>query len=332
MGAFMGIYRVSIPEVPNPTDAVYHLGYGLSSTVYIPVSVFEAGATQHLWRIDSTDHIEYQGWFSAFLDRFRSLPQLDFKILGQDDNWRSEGMLRVHLGSWHLGLGSLLRLDTLSPRAEVIYRDVDNMVRISYVKGSVPRPFGSVVELQLPVHYAFPGPTEQFGWMIEASAHRDFSAFSIGAGYRHRDDWDRCGLGEAYYLVLFEGVQENAGFASLTYSHSSGIVMIKDSISVEYEKVTPDMPFVPRYRIANALRIAYRALESRIGLLYVSGRPGMYHTLPYVALMETRIGFRWSRLMVFITGYNIVDRPTVMYDHYPITPRTVAAGLEFSRP
>ena len=335
MGAFMGLYRYSFSGSPEPS-AVYQLGYGLSSVVYIPAAVFEAGATQRIWRIevDSADHYEHQGRLMASFDRLRLLPQIDLSVLGQDSRWRTEGALHFHAGVLHIGLSSMVRPDSPSPGFEVCYRDVENTVGIRVKQGYSLRPFLSIVDPQLLIHYDYPGPEERVGWMVEISGHRASSPLTVGAGYRRRHDWDRCALDNEHHLILVAGVEENAAFAVLACSLTAGPVGIRDSCGIEYEKLDPAIPFIPRYEIANDLTITYGALEAAVVLRYYSDRPGVVAYLPRaaVALLASRVGVRIRPVTVFVSVYNITNRRTEMYDGFPMWSRTVAAGLEFNRP
>ncbi len=332
MGAFMGIYGTSIPEVPNPTDAVYHLGYGLSSSVYIPVAVFETGVSQHIWRINGSDHLEHQGNFTAYFDRLRLMPQVDLKVIEQEGNWRTEGKAWIHAGSFHAGIGSLLSIDDPSPEVDVTYRDVMSMARIRFKQGAVVQSFQSVVDPQLPLQYDFPPPQERVGWMVELTARRMFPIFTVMIGYRHRHDWDRCAVVYGYHLGLVEGVEEDAGFAVLSCSLTAGPIGIRNSMVAEYEALDPAIRFIPRYYVTNDLTIGYGALTSTIGLRYYTERPSYGPDLPAIALLESRIGYRIRLITLFLSVYNITGRSTQIYWGYLAQPRTVAAGLEFSRP
>ena len=202
------------------------------------------------------------------------------------------------------------------------------------MRGSIVRGFESFVDPQVPIQYDFPITQERTGWMVEVSAGRAFPLLTVNAGYRHRADWDRYGLNRGLDPMLFEGLKEDAGFACLSCSLSLGRITITDSSVIEYDRILPDVPYVPKYRVLNGVRIVYRSLLTAVGLQYFSERTAFHNTLPAVTLLDARVGFRIRALTLFCAIYNIGDRRSEMYGCICsiIKPRTFAAGLEFSRP
>lgn len=313
----------------QPTG-VYRFGYELSSLFDGKPCLFNFHLQQDIWFISSTAHLENRASFSADWDQSRILPQIDMRIINQDQRWYPAGLAAVHPSPFHITVGSLFWPAELSPHLEISFRDLNNMLSVKYQYGAVVRQFTEVIDHDLPVQYVFPAPQERSEWTTIITAQRNLPYSCLSAGFQHYEKWDRLGINAARQLTLFEKINTDIISVKSTVMIHGSRFQINNSLTWEYEKTQPAMPYIALDRCHEELVIAFHAISVLLRLHYLSSRPGYIERLPALVLIDGRLGYQIKTVNFFMEFYNLRGRLVPVYDDYRLFPRRYAGGIEIT--
>ncbi|UCF70039.1 MAG: hypothetical protein JSW49_07500 [candidate division WOR-3 bacterium] len=283
------------------------------------------------WSISDTPVHETEGEIFLALDRLRFIPQLTLAALYTDENLKPNATAQLHIGNFHLKLGSPLKAGFPSPNIGLRYTEPWVNLSANVTTGVQYNTLGTIFVTELPIDYPVTVAAETLSWATDVrfvvKTHKQ--EFRLGSSYK---EWIyRLNVTDLYAL---SGIRE-ATEINLTVSARNRLTLkdvdIINYLHLSYNASDSTITFMPDYELSDTLVMKIGIFEVTGDVQHVSKRSGIGKKLQSYYSVGASTGLKWWLLKFYVAVANITNNKSEIYDDYFLTGRKYAAGIEFNK-
>jgi hypothetical protein len=309
-------------------DDYTRLTPGLRFRTFTPAVVVSGMFDYSHWLINSEASSEMTGEMSFIFDRITYLPSIIFRGIYTEKNLKPGFFTRLHIGGFHLELGSAIKTGFPSPALSIAYRDPWLEAAAGVRTGVKHSTLADYFKAELPTRYRTGIPAETIRVMVtlDLTLNTRNQSFTFGGAYKK---WlSRLAIIETFEISTKQDIKETNLKMCARNNLCLGKIDLKNALHVQYNKSDSAIAFLPDIGITDTLEMIIGGLELSTDFQYLSQRSGTEKSLPRQYMVNTQAGLRVHFIKLYFIIHNITDEKSEIYDGFYLTGRQYAGGIE----
>lgn len=315
----------------NRDDSYTQISPELGMTVFTRPVVATGRLIYSRWLINDEEEFEASGEMSLIFDRIDYLPSLVIRGIYTEEQLKPSIYARLHIGGFHIELGSPVVTGFPSPRAEISYSDPRIKTRAAVQTGVKHNTLDAYFRPDLPTRFHIDVPAETINIAVDlgVSLNLGNQVFTVSGAYK---EWlHRLNISENFEVSTTKDVRETNLMISAHNNLCFDNIDLRNALDVQYNQSDSAIAFLPDFGITDTFSIRIGPLELCTDLLYRSQRDGVSKSLARYYILGAQAGLRVRFLKLYMLVHNITDEQSEIYDDYFLTGRKYAGGLEIKQ-
>jgi hypothetical protein len=283
------------------------------------------------WLINDAADYEATGEMTLIFDRIDYFPSLVMRGIYTDEELKPSLYAQLHIGGFHIELGSPVVTGFPSPMAEIAYSDPWIKAKAAVQTGVKHNTLDEYFRPELPTRYRIDVPAETIKVAVDMDVTLNLrnQRFTVGGAYK---EWlYRLNISENYEISTTRDVRETSLMISARNNLRFGNIDLHNVLNVQYNRSDSAIAFLPDIGITDTFAVNINGLELATDLLYLSQRSGVGKSFGRYYVLGAQAGFRVKFLKLYLVVHNITNEESEIYDDYFLTGRKYAGGLEIKQ-
>jgi hypothetical protein len=304
---------------------------GTEFTLFTPSLVAAGALDWNRWRLNDETVYEAVGSLIFTFDRITYMPQLEMSGIYTQRRIKSSLHTQVHVGNFHLKIGSLVNTGFPSPKLSISYSEPWINIVTGFGSGIQHRTLESIFTPQLPLRYPVGVPAETLSVISDLYLEFNFVGQYVKLGASYKEWLCRLNVGDDFMVSQTKSVKETNLSISVRNTWKVKELHLSNKLRVSYNASDSALVFLPDHAIADTLTMRIGMIEMSADARYESRRDGIAKPLPAYYTLNTTAGIRISAIKFYIAVANLTNRKSEIYDDYHLIGRKYAGGIEMNQ-